>query len=172
MRFLTAFSALVLTLFLAVPATAQPSGIGVGGQLAATNASGRVPAPVGLSVKTWINERQAVSGATSFLVGDDEPFSPQSFWVLEGNYLFHNFEPLTVEDGDLGLYIGGGLQFVINEDADNDVAFRLPLGLNYLFEDAPADVFVEMAPTLQITDPTLLRFDAAVGFRYFLGRQE
>jgi hypothetical protein len=91
---------------------------------------------------------------------------------LEGNYLFHNFQTVTVENGDLGLYVGGGAQFMINEASDNDLAFRAPLGINYIFEDAPADVFVEIAPTLQITDPTLLRFDGAIGFRYFLGRVE
>lgn len=174
MRFLKAASFFVFTWAIAwtfpTPAVAQPSGIGIGAQMAASNTGGR--APVGLSLKSWINERQAVTGATSFLVGDDEFDSPLSFWILEGNYLFHNFQTVTVENGDLGLYVGGGAQFMINEASDNDLAFRAPLGINYIFEDAPADVFVEMAPTLQITDPTLLRFDGAIGFRYFLGRVE
>jgi hypothetical protein len=174
MRFLKAASFFVFTWAIAwtfpTPAVAQPSGIGIGAQMAASNTGGR--APVGLSLKSWINERQAVTGATSFLVGDDEFDSPLSFWILEGNYLFHNFQTVTVENGDLGLYVGGGAQFMINEASDNDLAFRAPLGINYIFEDAPADVFVEIAPTLQITDPTLLRFDGAIGFRYFLGRVE
>jgi len=169
MRILTAASALLLTLFMASPAAAQPSGIGLGAQLATSNNGGR--APVGLSVKTWINDRQAVTGSTSFLVGDDEPFTPQSFWILEGNYLFHNFQSVSVEEGDLGLYVGPGVQFVVNEDADNDLGFRAPIGLNYIFEGTPADIFVEVAPTLQITDPTVLRFDGAIGFRYFFGPQ-
>jgi hypothetical protein len=160
----------LLTLAVTHPAAAQPTGIGLGAQMATSNTGG--PAPIGLSLKSWINERQAVSGATSFLVGDDEFDSPQSFWILEGNYLFHNFQALDVEDGDLGLYVGAGAQFTVNEASDNDLAFRAPLGINYIFEDAPADVFVEIAPTLQITDPTLLRFDGAIGFRYFLGRVE
>ena len=173
MRILKAVSLLafpLLMLGMALPATAQPTGIGVGAQMATSNTGGR--APVGLSLKTWINTRQAVSGSTSFLVGDDEFDSPQSFWILEGNYLFHNFQTLDVEDGDLGLYVGAGAQFTVNEASDNDFAFRAPLGINYIFEDAPADVFVEIAPTLQITDPALLRFDGAIGFRYFLGRAE
>jgi hypothetical protein len=174
MRFLKAASFFVFTWAIAwtfpTSAVAQPSGIGIGAQMAASNTGGR--APVGLSLKSWINERQAVTGATSFLVGDDEFDSPLSFWILEGNYLFHNFQTVTVENGDLGLYVGGGAQFMINEASDNDLAFRAPLGINYIFEDAPADVFVEIAPTLQITDPTLLRFDGAIGFRYFLSRVE
>ncbi len=163
-------ASLLLALATTQPVVAQPTGIGVGAQMATSNTGGR--APVGLSLKTWINERQAVSGSTSFLVGDDAFDSPQSFWILEGNYLFHNFQALDVDEGDLGLYIGAGGQFVVNEARDNDFAFRAPLGINYIFEDAPADVFVEIAPTLQITDPTLLRFDGAIGFRYFLGRVE
>lgn len=170
MRTLSAVLALITLGFLAQPAIAQPSGIGLGAQLATSNAGGQ--APVGLSLKSWINDRQAVTGSTSFLVGDDEPSSPQSFWIIEANYLFHNFQPVDVEEGDLGLYIGPGVQFTVNEAADNDFALRAPLGINYIFEDTPADVFVEMAPTLQLTDPTLLRFDGAIGFRYFIGRPE
>ncbi len=169
MRILTAASALFLALFFTYPAAAQPSGIGLGAQIATSNNGGR--APVGLSVKTWINDRQAVTGSTSFLVADDDVFGPRSFWILEGNYLFHNFQSLSVGEGDLGLYVGPGVQFVVNEDADNDLAFRAPIGLNYIFEGTPADIFVEVAPTLQITDPTVLRFDGAIGFRYFLGPQ-
>jgi hypothetical protein len=170
MRILTAVSTLLLTFFLVTPAASQPTGVGLGAQIATSNNGTR--APVGLSLKTWINDRQAVTGSTSFLVADDEPFSPQSFWILEGNYLFHNFQSLSVGEGDLGTYLGPGVQFVVNEDADNDVAFRAPLGLNYIFEGAPADIFIEVAPTLKITDPTVLRFDGAIGFRYFLGGQE
>lgn len=170
MRLSLAAVSLFVLLFMALPATAQPTGVGLGAQIATSN-DGRAPAPVGLSLKTWINDRQAVTGATSFLVADEEPFSPQSFWILEGNYLFHNFQAVSVEEGDLGLYLGPGVQFTINEDADNDLAFRAPLGLNYIFEGTPADIFVEIAPTLQITDPTVLRFDGAIGFRYFLGPQ-
>lgn len=170
MRILTATSALLLTLFFTFPAAAQPSGIGLGAQLGVSN-SVLAPSPVGLSLKTWINDRQAVTGATSFVVSDDELGSPQSFWVLEGNYIFHNFQTLDVGEGDLGLYVGPGVQFVVNENSDNDLAFRAPLGLNYIFEGTPADIFVEVAPTLKITDPTVLRFDGAIGFRYFLGPQ-
>jgi hypothetical protein len=31
------------------------------------------------------------------------------------------------------------------------------------------DIFVEVAPTLNVTDPTSLRFDGAIGFRFFFG---
>lgn len=163
---LTAFALLLIGL-LPPCAAAQPAGIGVGAQIATSNAGG--PAPVGLSVKAWIDNRQAVTGATSLRFAEDA--GPPSFWILEVNYLFHNFEPLTVEEGDLGLYVGPGVQFILAEGTDV-VAFRGPIGLNYIFEETPADIFIEVAPMLQITDPTQLRFDGAIGFRYFFTRQE
>ena len=164
---LTGLIVLLVGLF-APTAAAQPTGIGVGAQIAAANDGG--PAPVGLSVKTWVNNRQAVTGATSFRFAEGDTGSP-SFWILEANYLFHNFEPLTVEEGALGLYVGPGVQLVATEGAD-DVAFRGPIGVNYIFETAPADLFIEVAPTLQVTDPSMLRFDGAIGFRYFFTRGE
>ena len=167
----TLLTAVLLALLATLhPVTAQPSGIGVGAQLATANTGGR--APVGLSVKTWINDRQAVSGATSFLLAEDELGSPLSFWLLEVKYLFHNFEPLQVEEGYLGLYIGPGIQYLALETVEDDFAFRAPIGVNYLFDETPVDLFIEVAPTLQITDPTILRFEGAIGVRYFFARSE
>lgn len=167
MRALLPAFALLFSLTLTQPIAAQPTGIGVGAQIAASNSGGA--APVGLNAKVWLDNRQAVTGATSLLFAEDD-LGPLSFWILEANYLFHNFEPLSVEEGDLGLYVGPGVQLLAREGSD-DFAFRAPIGLNYLFDTAPADVFIEVAPTLQITDPTMLRFDGAIGFRYYFTRQ-
>lgn len=168
MRALLVASTFLFFFVLTPPVTAQPSGIGVGAQVATSNSGGS--APVGLSVKAWIDNRQAVTGATSFMFAESEAV-PSSFWILEGNYIFHNFEPLSVEEGDLGLYVGPGVQLVAREGSDA-VALRAPIGMNYLFETTSADLFVEVAPTLQLTDPTHLRFDGAIGFRYFFTRGE
>jgi hypothetical protein len=146
----------------AVPVHAQTQGLGAGGILSTSNVG--AVAPVGLSVKSWLSDRSAITGATSFFIGDDETLS---FWILQGDLLFHNFNELDVGEGFLALYVGPGIQFVIREDVENDVSLRGPLGISYLLGSAPVDVFAEVAPTLQLTDPTSLRFDGAIGFRYF-----
>jgi len=39
--------------------------------------------------------------------------------------------------------------------------------VSYMLGDAPIDVFAEVAPTLQVAADAQLRFDGAIGFRYF-----
>lgn len=149
------------------PAPAQTQGVGVGASLGVTNGS---PAfdrnPVGFNLKTWTSDRQAFSGMTSFFISGTNTASP-SYWILQGDYLFHNFNRVNVSEGFLALYIGAGGQLTIFEDADNQFALRSPLGVTYLLGELPIDVFVEVAPTLRMTDPTALRFDGAIGFRYY-----
>lgn len=162
---------LVLALSIVGPlpqATAQTEGIGVGASLGVTNGA---PAfdrnPIGLNLKAWISDRQAVSGMTSFFISGTNPAS-QSYWILQGDYLFHDFNQLDVGEGYLALYVGAGGQYTVFEDSRNQFALRAPLGVTYLLGSSPIDIFVEVAPTLRITDPTALRFDGAIGFRYYL----
>ncbi len=168
-RLLPLFTLLLgLVLFLSLPeASAQDRGIGVGASLGVTNgAPGFDRNPIGLNVKTWTSDRQAVSGMTSFFISGTAP-TAQSYWILQGDYLFHDFNKLDVGEGLLALYVGAGGQYTVFEDTDNQFAVRGPLGVNYLLGAAPIDVFVEVAPTVRLTDPSALRFDGAIGFRYF-----
>jgi hypothetical protein len=103
---------------------------------------------------------------TSFFISGTNPAS-QSYWILQGDYLFHNFNKLDVGEGYLALYVGAGGQYTVFEDRSNQFALRSPLGVTYLLGSAPIDVFVEVAPTLRVTDPSALRFDGAIGFRYY-----
>jgi len=148
-------------------ASAQTEGVGVGASLGVTN-DVFTQNPVGLAGKAWVSDRQAVAGHTSFFIGDEDR---NSYWILQADYLFHNFNELEVGEGLLALYVGPGAQLTINEDTDNDFALRAPVGVDYMLGSAPIDVFVEVAPTLKVTDPVALRFDGAVGFRYFFTRE-
>jgi hypothetical protein len=150
------------------PAAAQTEGVGLGASIGVTNGTTVFDRnPVGLNVKGWVSDRQALSGMTSFFIGGTAAGAP-SYWMIQGDYLFHDFNQLEVGEGLFALYVGAGGQFTIFEDADNQFAFRVPLGINYLLGSAPVDVFAEVAPTLRVTEPVVLRFDGAIGFRYFL----
>lgn len=156
-------TALLLLLATFAPAsTAQSTGLGLGGQIGVSNAG---PNPVGLTLKTWTTDRQAIQAATSFVISDEE--AGRSYWVIQGDYIFHNFEQVAVGDGLMALYVGPGLQFTFIEDQDANIALRAPLGVSYMFGDAPIDVFAEVAPTLQLEQAPQLRFDGAIGFRYY-----
>jgi hypothetical protein len=156
-------TALLFLLCTFAPASiAQSAGLGLGGQIGVSNAG---PNPVGLTLKTWTTDRQAIQAATSFVISDEE--AGPSYWVIQGDYIFHNFEQVEVGDGLMALYVGPGLQLTFIENQDADIALRSPLGVSYMFGDAPIDVFAEVAPTLQLEQAPQLRFEGAIGFRYF-----
>ena len=159
-------AALLVGLLWTAPAAAQSEGIGIGASIGVSNGDRIGFNPVGLAAKGWISDRQALAGMTSFFIGSD---NIPSYWVLQGDYLFHNFNELEVDEGYLALYVGAGVQFTIIEDTDTQFALRGPIGADYMLGSAPVDIFVEVAPTLNVTDPTSLRFDGAIGFRFFFG---
>jgi len=162
MRSAIVLVAAALLLFIPSTTMGQTAGVGAGGQIGVSNAA---PSPVGLTVKGWISDRHAFQGATSFVIGGDG--SSTSYLILQGDYLFHNFEQVSVGDGLMALYVGPGLQLTFIENRDTNVALRAPLGVSYMLGDAPIDVFAEVAPTLQVAADAQLRFDGAIGFRYF-----
>lgn len=164
---LLSLSFLLISLVSAAPASAQTKGVGVGASLGVTNGTSALDRnPIGLNLKAWLSDRQAVTGMTSFFISGSTPTS-QSYWILQGDYLFHNFNKLSVGEGLLALYIGAGGQYTVTEDTDNQFALRGPLGVTYLLGSSPIDVFVEVAPTVRVTNPDALRFDGAIGFRYY-----
>ncbi|PEN14053.1 hypothetical protein CRI94_08410 [Longibacter salinarum] len=160
----TVFAILIAGLLVTIitDARAQTTGIGAGGQIGVSNGGLN---PVGLTMKLWISERHAFQGATSFVISDEA--AGASYLVLQGDYIFHNFEQVSVGDGLMALYVGPGLQLTFIENQDANIALRAPMGVSYMLGDAPIDIFAEVAPTLQIADASQLRFDGAIGFRYF-----
>lgn len=142
-------------------ANAQSDGIGIGAI---------INAPTGLSIKGWINESQAIDGALTFHVGDD--FSEV---YLHSDYLFHTNSTVDVESGMLRLYYGGGLRFIWTHNSnpliDQDhfqIGARGPIGLDYGLDSANIDIFMELAPTLNVQEDFFFGFEGGLGFRYYL----
>jgi len=47
------------------------------------------------------------------------------------------------------------------------LGLRLPVGLTYLFDGAPVDLFLEAVPSLDLLPGTSFDLDAALGARYW-----
>ena len=73
----------------------------------------------------------------------------------------------TVEKGELPVYFGLGGRVVFREKHDDKVGIRFPLGINYIFDNAPFDAFLEIVPILDLTPDTDFDLEAAIGIRYF-----
>ena len=117
--------------------------------------------PTGISLKVWSGQ------ANAFDAGIGWSFSDNSSVHIHGDYLWHNFSLINVEKGQLPLYFGIGARLRFVENRDDDIGVRVPVGLNYLFEDSPVDLFVEVVPILDLTPDTDLNFNAALGGRFF-----
>jgi Protein of unknown function (DUF3996) len=151
----------LLLLMTCGPAHAQ-KGLGVGVILGE---------PTGISLKAWINEKQAVDVAAAWSYFENDSFE------FHGDYLIHRYGTFKNKDfrGKLPLYFGVGGRFKLKSDNghgrnDHDalVGARVPFGISYLFPDDPVDLFFEVVPILDLAPDTHFDLSAAVGARFYL----
>jgi len=123
--------------------------------------------PTGISAKKWTGNSNALDFAAAWSL-DSETFH------FHMDYLVHNFSLIQVDKGRLPLYYGIGGRIRLAEDNANDnsnnddfIGIRIPVGLEYLFADAPLDIFLEIVPILDLVPETDFDFNAAIGVRYF-----
>jgi hypothetical protein len=115
--------------------------------------------PTGLSGKLWTSNTTAIDGAAAWSFGDKDALH------LHVDYLAHNFNLLRLKQGKLPLYygIGGRIKF----DNHSKVGIRIPVGINYIFPEAPLDIFFEIVPLLDLAPSTEFGLNGAIGTRYF-----
>ncbi len=118
--------------------------------------------PTGPCFKLWTSQRTAIDGAVAW------SFANTAGIHLHADYLFHVYDLIDVETGRLPFYygIGGRIRFA-DGDRDDNIGVRIPVGLAYLVENVPLDVFFEIVPILDLAPDTDLDFNAALGVRYF-----
>jgi hypothetical protein len=146
---------LTLILCMSTPAIAGNFGLGI-----------IVGEPTGLSFKAWTGNTAAIDGGAAWSLGENYTFH------LHVDYLLHNFELISVEKGRLPLYYGIGGRIKLRDedrrgDDDDHIGIRIPVGLEYLFERTPLDIFIEIVPILDLAPDTDLDFNGAIGIRYW-----
>ena len=128
--------------------------------------------PTGVSLKFWLDGRHAVDAGIGWSFSENESFH------IHGDYLWHNFGLLSQSQiqGRLPVYFGVGARLKMQDgngghhgSNDDDALFgvRFPLGIAWIAPSAPIDVFVEIAPILDLLPGTDLSFNAAIGARYW-----
>ena len=115
--------------------------------------------PTGICLKYWVGSNSAIDGAVAWSFGNNDSLH------LHADYLFHKFNLFKIEKGKLPLYYGIGIR--VRAEGEARVGIRIPVGLNYIFEKAPLDIFIELAPLLDIIPDIDFRFNGAVGVRYY-----
>ncbi len=115
--------------------------------------------PTGISAKKWLDDKSALDGAVAWSL-----VTPSSFH-LHADYLYHDFNIFDVKKGKLPLYFGIGFRIRIGDE--DRIGIRVPVGISYIFEQSPLDIFLELGPVLDLTPATKLRLTSSVGIRYF-----
>lgn len=153
-------AAVLLAVLLPAPASAQMDGFGIG--IVAGD-------PTGLCLKNWLSQKSALELAAAWSFEGDGGF------FLAGDYVLHSFDIADSGSGLDGLMftygLGGKLYFrdenENDEDGDVVLGVRIPLGLCYPFEGAPVDMFVQLAPVMDIVPDTELGLNGGIGARLY-----
>jgi hypothetical protein len=115
--------------------------------------------PTGVSFKYWTGSNTAFDGAVAWSFVNGGAFH------VHADYILHSFNLIHVESGRLPVYYGIGGRIKFLDDAG--IGVRVPVGLAYLFDNAPIDIFLEVVPILDLAPKTDFKINAAIGGRYF-----
>lgn len=114
--------------------------------------------PTGISFKHFTSATTAVDAAAAWSISND--------WIMiHGDYLWHSFGSINVDKGQLPWYYGLGGWVAFSDDVA--AGARVPIGLEYLFENQNIDLFLELAAGLSVIPDTDFHVDAAIGVRFF-----
>ena len=128
--------------------------------------------PAGLGNNNWLSEAAigASSAPASSLVGVNS-------FEFHADWLWHNYDLIKTRKllESLSLYYGLGGRMKLsgsnnrNEDKDEDARFgmRGPLGVSYVFQEKPVELFAEVVPILDILPETRLGVGVGIGARYY-----
>jgi hypothetical protein len=137
--------------------------------------------PSGISAKipAGANSINAIFGYNSYRNGwrDCDGPGPGNDCYNDGSiyigadYIFYNYNLIKVSKGRLPLYYGPGLNATFWDAPDGEdglrVGFRVPIGLEYQFANAPFDIFLEIAPGVNLVPNTDVYIMAGLGTRFF-----
>jgi len=120
--------------------------------------------PTGLSLKYWLDDDRAIDAAAAW------SFSGSNSVQVHADYLFHRFDIFDTGAAmdKLALYYGVGAR-VKDKDRHDDTVFgiRIPVGVTYLFSEAPFDLFAEIVPIVDLAPDVDVGINAAIGLRFY-----
>ena len=124
--------------------------------------------PTGISFKGWLSERSAIDGGLGW------SFAHNGSVHIHADYLYHFYNVFNTPRLPLYLGVGGRIKLQNtndngNSDNNNDVriGIRVPFGISYQFEEVPIDLFLEIAPILDLNPETEGSVNGALGARFY-----
>jgi hypothetical protein len=121
--------------------------------------------PTGISAKLWTSDINAFDFGLGWSAINHRDHSRNNVH-FHMDYLWHSFNAIrSAERFPLYYGIGGG--FSSYADNESSIAVRGVFGIAWLPHQTPIDIFLEVAPSLELTPSTGVFIDAAIGIRYY-----
>jgi len=123
--------------------------------------------PTGLSLKLWRSPTKAIAMGLGWSVFDNQN-DPQTTRIhLHMDFLRHSYNRISSQER-LPVYYGIGGRFIGGSETQSSLALRGVLGIAWEPASTPLDLFLEIAPSLQVVPSSHFNLDAALGIRYFI----
>jgi hypothetical protein len=151
--------ALISGTALAQSTLAERGPFGLGGMFGLTAPSVRTLA--GINAKYFLTESHAIDGAVLRRISGNNDY------YIWAEYLYHFRSLMTVERGELPVYVGAGGRLLLQENNEDKFGIRLPVGLAYEFAGAPVDVFLEVAPIWEVQFGGDFDLEGGLGVRFY-----
>jgi hypothetical protein len=117
--------------------------------------------PTGITGKFLLDSASGIDAGVGWKTSGDNEFH------IYGDYLYHLYDIIDVPKGNLPFYFGGGLRYVDREKKDDKFGIRIPVGIEYLFENISLGAFFELVPILNLDPDTDFDLEAGIGIRFF-----
>ena len=140
----------IMIFMLASVVAAQERGFGLGVILGE---------PTGVSAKGWISSR------TAFDAGFAWSFRRSGYLHVHADYLWHFADVVNTSQQVLP-YIGIGGRIGARDNAAI-VGVRVPFGMLWIPTNAPIDVFLEIAPIVDLSPETEINANGGIGVRLY-----
>ena len=117
--------------------------------------------PTGISAKYWLSSGTALDFGLGYSFT-----SSKSLFDFYADYVFHSSDMINSTENFV-VYYGPGARLKIKEDSDSRLGVRGVIGILWLPRGTNFDLFVEVAPILDIIPATKFDFSGGIGGRYF-----
>lgn len=136
----------------ASPTGAGPFGVGI-----------MLGEPTGIVAKYWFNRLWSVDGAFAW------SFTQGGFFYTHADLLYNIYNILESQNFSLPVYVGVGARLLFGglTLTNNIFGIRIPVGVNFILRQLPVDLFVEVAPGIDLIPDSNFSFGGGVGARYY-----
>ena len=117
--------------------------------------------PTGPTVKYWLTDVLAVDGTVGWSLRDSDDV------YLNADLLWHNFDLIPVTRGQAAVYVGVGPSIEFRHPEDNRFGVRAPVGVSYKLDKEPLDIFLEVAPIVDLSPTVRGDFNVGIGVHYW-----